>query len=127
AAENGKTCDTLTSEMLFEMYKDFDSLNILRPDFEPRVTCYIKEIIDLIKRLIKRGNAYIADNGDIMFAINSYRNYGSLSRQNFEQLEAGARVKVPDAKLNPLDFVLWKMSKQNEPSWSSPWGEGRPG
>ncbi|MGP1930310.1 MAG: cysteine--tRNA ligase [Arsenophonus sp. ET-YP4-MAG3] len=127
AAENGKTCDTLTSQMLLEMYKDFDSLNILRPDFEPRVTCYIKEIIDLIERLIERGHAYIANNGDIMFAINSYSNYGILSHQNFKQLKAGTRVKIINDKLNPLDFVLWKMSKPNEPSWSSPWGEGRPG
>lgn len=127
AAENNETCDALTSRMLAEMYKDFDALNILRPDFEPRATDHIKEIIDLTARLIERGHAYIADNGDVMFAINSDPNYGLLSRQDLEQLQAGARVEVTDAKRNPLDFVLWKMSKPNEPSWSSPWGDGRPG
>ncbi len=127
AAENNETCDALTSRMLAEMYKDFDALNILRPDFEPRATDHIKEIIDLTARLIERGHAYIADNGDVMFAINRDPDYGLLSRQDLEQLQAGARVEVTDAKRNPLDFVLWKMSKPNEPSWSSPWGDGRPG
>ncbi len=127
AAENNETCDALTSRMLAEMYKNFDALNILRPDFEPRATDHIKEIIDLTARLIGRGHAYIAENGDVMFAINSDPDYGLLSRQNLEQLQAGARVEVTDAKRNPLDFVLWKMSKPNEPSWSSPWGDGRPG
>ncbi|MFP3019532.1 MAG: cysteine--tRNA ligase, partial [Arsenophonus sp.] len=127
AAKNCETYDTLTSRMLIEMYKDFDALNILRPDFEPRATYHIKEIIDLIKRLIKRGHAYIADNGDVMFSINSDPHYGSLSRKNLEQLQSRILVKITDGKLNPLDFVLWKISKLNEPSWFSPWGEGRPG
>ncbi|MFP3014455.1 MAG: cysteine--tRNA ligase [Arsenophonus sp.] len=127
ASENNKTCDDLTSQMLFEMHKDFDALNILRPDFEPKATCYIKEIINLIKRLIDRGHAYIADNGDVMFAINSDPDYGLLSRQNLNQLKQGVRINIDNKKLNPLDFVLWKISKFKEPSWSSPWGEGRPG
>ncbi|MGP1924649.1 MAG: cysteine--tRNA ligase [Arsenophonus sp. NEOnobi-MAG3] len=127
AAKNNETCNTLTSRMLVEMYKDFDALNILRPDFEPRATQHIKEIIALTARLIEHGHAYIAENGDVIFAINSDPDYGVLSRQNLEQLQAGMRVEVADAKLNPLDFVLWKMSKPNEPSWSSPWGNGQPG
>ncbi|MFP3029163.1 MAG: cysteine--tRNA ligase [Arsenophonus sp.] len=127
AAENNETCNALTSRMLVEMYKDFDALNILRPDFEPRATQHIKEIIALTSRLIEHGHAYIAENGDVIFSINSDPDYGVLSRQNLEQLQAGARVEVEDAKLNPLDFVLWKISKPNEPSWPSPWGEGHPG
>ncbi|MFP3036689.1 MAG: cysteine--tRNA ligase [Arsenophonus sp. ER-LPS3-MAG3] len=127
ATENDKTCDTLTSQMLVEMYRDFDDLNILRPDFEPKVTNHIKEIINLIKRLIDRGHAYISDNGDVMFAINSYPNYGLLSHQNLEQLQVGARVKIINTKLNSFDFTIWKISQNNEPSWPSPWGNGRPG
>ncbi|MGP1955863.1 MAG: cysteine--tRNA ligase [Arsenophonus sp. NC-PY1-MAG3] len=127
AAENNETNDALTSRMLIEMYKDFDALNIFRPNLEPRATHHIKEIIDLTEKLIEHGHAYIADNGDVMFAINSDPDYGLLSRQDLKQLKAGARVEVTDAKLNPLDFVLWKISKPNEPSWSSPWGNGHPG
>ncbi|WP_121463462.1 cysteine--tRNA ligase [Arsenophonus endosymbiont of Aleurodicus dispersus] len=127
AAENNETCDALTSRMLVEMYKDFAALNILIPDFEPRATHHIKEIIALTELLIKRGHAYISDNGDVMFAINSNPHYGLLSRQDLDRLQTGSRVEVVDTKLNPLDFVLWKISKPNEPSWSSPWGRGRPG
>ncbi|OCA56310.1 cysteine--tRNA ligase [Photorhabdus namnaonensis] len=127
AAENRESCDDLTGRMLAEMYKDFDALNILRPDLEPRATRHIPEIIALTESLIKRGHAYVADNGDVMFSVESDQDYGSLSRQDLSQLQAGARVEVADAKRNPMDFVLWKMSKPGEPSWESPWGAGRPG
>ncbi|MDT9587386.1 MAG: cysteine--tRNA ligase [Candidatus Arsenophonus melophagi] len=127
AAENNESCDALTSRMLIEMYKDFDSLCILRPDVEPRATHYINEIIAFTERLLERNHAYIADNGDVMFAINSNLHYGLLSRQNLEQLQAGKRVEISDSKRNPLDFALWKLSKHNEPRWPSPWGDGRPG
>ncbi|WP_099074705.1 cysteine--tRNA ligase [Proteus alimentorum] len=127
AIENNETCEQLTTRMLAEMHKDFDALNIARPDSEPRATHHIAEIIELTEALIKRGHAYVADNGDVMFAIDTDPDYGVLSRQDLEQLQAGARVEVANVKRNPMDFVLWKMSKPGEPSWKSPWGEGRPG
>ncbi|EGT3588470.1 cysteine--tRNA ligase [Proteus mirabilis] len=127
AIENNETCEQLTTRMLAEMHKDFDALNILRPDSEPRATHHIAEIIALTETLIKRGHAYVAENGDVMFAIDTDPDYGLLSRQDLEQLQAGARVEVANVKRNPMDFVLWKMSKPGEPSWTSPWGEGRPG
>ncbi|MEZ2795134.1 MULTISPECIES: cysteine--tRNA ligase [Proteus] len=127
AIENNETCEQLTTRMLAEMHKDFDALNIARPDSEPRATHHIAEIIELTEALIKRGHAYVADNGDVMFAIDTDPDYGLLSRQDLEQLQAGARVEVANVKRNPMDFVLWKMSKPGEPSWESPWGEGRPG
>ncbi|WMY96551.1 MAG: cysteine--tRNA ligase [Arsenophonus sp.] len=127
AAINHETCNSLTSRMLLEMYKDFDVLNILRPDFEPKATEHIQEMIYLVKKLIKRGYAYIADNGDVMFSIKSKNDYGILSGQNYKQLEAGKRVAVGNHKHHPLDFVLWKKTKSDELSWGSPWGSGRPG
>ncbi|QIQ20225.1 cysteine--tRNA ligase [Zophobihabitans entericus] len=127
ALENGETGDQLVDRMAKEMYADFDALNILRPDSEPRATQHIKEIIELVETLLEKKHAYIADSGDVVFSVESDPNYGLLSRQNLEQLQAGARVEVADTKQNPMDFVLWKMSKPNEPSWPSPWGNGRPG
>lgn len=128
ANENGETVEELTNRMIAEMHKDFAALNILPPDEEPRATRYIAEIIELVSKLIARDHAYVASNGDVMFAVESDADYGLLSRQDLEQLQAGARVEVAaDVKRNPMDFVLWKMSKAGEPSWSSPWGEGRPG
>ncbi|UPS61914.1 cysteine--tRNA ligase [Providencia rettgeri] len=127
AAENNESVEELTTRMLAEMHKDFDALNILRPDSEPRATRHIDEIIELTQSLIARGHAYVATNGDVMFEVKTDPNYGQLSRQDLEQLQAGARVEVADVKRNPMDFVLWKMSKEGEPSWESPWGLGRPG
>ncbi|MGR2882694.1 cysteine--tRNA ligase [Vibrio vulnificus] len=127
AAENGETCDSLTERLIGEMHADFDALNMKRPDVEPRATQYIQEIIELVERLIERGFAYVADNGDVMFEVNKFDEYGKLSKQDLDQLQAGARVDVETAKRCPLDFVLWKMSKPGEPTWESPWGPGRPG
>lgn len=127
AAENNETVEALTTRMLAEMHKDFDALNILRPDSEPRATRHIEEIIELTQSLIQRGHAYVAENGDVMFEVKTDPDYGLLSRQDLDQLQAGARVEVADVKRNPMDFVLWKMSKEGEPSWESPWGLGRPG
>ena len=127
ALENKETCDQLVDRMVQEMYKDFDALNVLRPDFEPRATHHIPEIIEIVEKLIARGHAYVADNGDVMFDVESFKEYGKLSRQDLEQLQAGARIEINEIKKNPMDFVLWKMSKPNEPSWDSPWGKGRPG
>ncbi|ERK18193.1 MAG: cysteine--tRNA ligase [Pantoea sp.] len=127
ANENGESIETLTNRMIGEMHKDFAALGILPPDLEPRATRHIDEIIELVGRLIERGHAYVADNGDVMFDVLSDKDYGVLSRQDLEQLQAGARVEVAEVKRNPMDFVLWKMSKADEPAWNSPWGNGRPG
>ncbi|MFZ7129751.1 cysteine--tRNA ligase [Avibacterium avium] len=127
AIENKETCDQLVDRMVIEMYRDFDALNILRPNVEPRATHHIPEIIDIVEKLIQRGHAYVAENSDVMFDIESFPQYGKLSRQDLSQLQAGARIEISEIKKNPMDFVLWKMSKPNEPSWDSPWGKGRPG
>ncbi|WP_330959166.1 cysteine--tRNA ligase [Photobacterium sp. 53610] len=127
AAENGESCDSLTERLIGEMYTDFDALGMARPDVEPRATKFITEIIALCERLIERGFAYVADNGDVMFEVSKFDEYGKLSGQDLEQLQAGARVDIETAKRSPLDFVLWKMSKPGEPTWESPWGPGRPG
>ncbi len=129
ALENGESCEDLVNRMVKEMHKDFEALNILPPNSEPRATYHITEIINLVSRLIEKNHAYVAENGDVMFDVLSFKEYGKLSRQNLEQLQAGAseRVEISAIKKNPMDFVLWKMSKPNEPSWDSPWGKGRPG
>ncbi|MDH1450757.1 cysteine--tRNA ligase [Aeromonas caviae] len=127
AAETHVTCDDLTERLIGDMHQDFDALGMVRPDIEPRATQHIGEIIALVETLLEKGHAYVADNGDVMFIVESYADYGKLSGQDLEQLQAGARVDVVDAKRNPLDFVLWKMSKPGEPTWESPWGPGRPG
>lgn len=127
ANENNESCEALTERLIGEMHRDFDALNMLRPDFEPRATLHIEEIIDMVERLLERGHAYVAADGDVLFSVASYPDYGRLSGQNLDQLQAGARVEVDENKQNPMDFVLWKMSKPGEPTWESPWGPGRPG
>ncbi|WP_065188547.1 cysteine--tRNA ligase [Shewanella woodyi] len=127
AAENNESCDSLTERLIGEMHKDFDSLNMKRPDFEPRATLHMAEIIEMVEKLIEKEHAYVSSNGDVLFSVSSFPEYGRLSGQNLEQLQAGARVEVEDSKRDPMDFVLWKMSKPGEPTWESPWGPGRPG
>lgn len=127
ANENGESVEQLTNRMIAEMHRDFSALNILPPDLEPRATRHIAEIIEMTEKLIARDHAYVAKNGDVLFAVDSDADYGQLSRQDLEQLQAGARVEVAEVKRNPMDFVLWKMAKEGEPSWPSPWGAGRPG
>ncbi|MEN4768455.1 cysteine--tRNA ligase [Duffyella gerundensis] len=127
ANENGESIYDLTDRMIAEMHADFAALNILPPDVEPRATQHISEIVELVEKLIAREHAYVASNGDVMFWVASDADYGVLSRQDLEQLQAGARVEVADVKRNAMDFVLWKMSKADEPGWPSPWGKGRPG
>ncbi|MGI2056064.1 cysteine--tRNA ligase [Shewanella baltica] len=127
ANENNESCEVLTERLIGEMHQDFDALNMLRPDFEPRATLHIAEIIDMVELLLARGHAYVASDGDVLFSVASYPDYGRLSGQNLDQLQAGARVEVDETKQNPMDFVLWKMSKLGEPTWESPWGPGRPG
>jgi cysteinyl-tRNA synthetase len=127
AFDNGETCDALVQRFTASMHADFDALNMLRPDIEPTVTTHIPEIVEIIKSLVDQEYAYVASSGDVLFDVRKYDDYGKLSLQNLEMLQAGARVDVDDTKGNPMDFVLWKMAKPDEPKWDSPWGEGRPG
>jgi cysteinyl-tRNA synthetase len=129
AAENNESCEALTERLIAEMHADFDALKMKRPDVEPRATEYITEIVELVERLIERGFAYVASNGDVMFEVKKFDEYGRLSRQDLEQLQAGSRVTLEETsvKRSGMDFVLWKMSKPGEPTWESPWGPGRPG
>lgn len=109
-----------------EYFKDADGLNIRRADVYPRATENISGMIELIQKLLSKGHAYVAD-GDVFFRTRSFSGYGKLSRQSIDDLESGARIVVDDRKEDPFDFVLWKAAKPGEPSWPSPWGEGRPG
>ena len=127
ANETGESCEALTLRMTEQMYQDFDDLNIMRPDIAPTVTGHMDEIIALVARLVEKEHAYVASNGDVMFDVSSFKDYGKLSLQNLDMLQSGARVDIDEAKRSPLDFVLWKMAKPDEPSWDSPWGKGRPG
>ena len=127
ANANNESAEALTERTIGMMHEDFAALNLLEPDVEPRVTGHMSEIIDVIQRLIDKEFAYQAESGDVLFDVSKYNDYGKLSRQNLEQLQAGARVEVAQGKDDPLDFVLWKTAKPGEPSWTSPWGEGRPG
>jgi len=127
AAERGESIGTLTARFIDAMHEDEARLGVARPDHEPRATQYLPQIVALIGRLIERGHAYVAGNGDVMYSVTSFEGYGKLSGKKLEDLRAGARVDVDEAKRDPLDFVLWKQSKPGEPNWPSPWGEGRPG
>ncbi len=127
ANENGEPFTELTQRFINAMHEDFEALGILPPDHEPRATGSIDGIIELIGTLIEKGHAYAVENGDVYYAVASFPNYGQLSGKRLEDLRAGARVEVDSAKRDPLDFVLWKAAKPGEPSWESPWGQGRPG
>ena len=127
AIENQETIQSLTGRFIEAMHADETALNVLRPDEEPKATEYIGEISSMIQALVDKGHAYAADNGDVYFKVDSFASYGRLSGKQQEDLTAGARVEVNAAKQNANDFVLWKASKENEPAWASPWGQGRPG
>lgn len=127
AAENGESCEALVARFTEAMYQDFDALGLLRPDITPTVTGHMGEIIAMIETLVSKGHAYVSDAGDVWFEVKTFDDYGKLSKQDLEQLQAGARVDVEEAKRNPMDFALWKSAKPGEPSWDSPWGKGRPG
>jgi len=127
AAENGEPIGALTERVIADMHADCAALGILRPDHEPRATRYLPAIIGMIGTLIERGFAYVAANGDVMYAVAKFDGYGRLSGKRLADLRAGARVEVDEAKRDPLDFVLWKHAKPGEPEWDSPWGKGRPG
>jgi cysteinyl-tRNA synthetase len=130
ALERGISIRALTDEMIDAMRRDIGSLGILPPTHEPRATDYVPQMLDLIGTLERRGLAYRADNGDVNFAVRKFSGYGKLSGKSLDELRAGERVAVLDGKLDPLDFVLWKAAKPDEPDdaqWSSPFGAGRPG
>mgnify|MGYP000296491088 FL=1 len=130
ATENGESLQALTQRFIEAMNQDADALGIVRPDIEPRATDYVTEMHHLIAQLIANGKAYPAPNGDVYFAVRSFEGYGKLSGKSLEDLRAGERVEVDANKRDPLDFVLWKAAKSDEPAeakWASPWGEGRPG
>ncbi|WP_455202355.1 cysteine--tRNA ligase [Kaarinaea lacus] len=127
AMENNEESSALTARFIEEMYRDADSLGILRPDHEPRATQHIDEIIDMVKVLIKKGLAYAKEGSDVFYDVSKFENYGALSGKKPDELRAGARVEVDENKDDPLDRVLWKLAKPGEPAWDSPWGPGRPG
>jgi cysteinyl-tRNA synthetase len=127
AAENGEPIQALTARFIDAMNEDFGALGIIRPDHEPRATEHVPGMIALIETLIANGRAYAAPNGDVYYAVREFPGYGKLSGKSLEDLRAGERVEVDANKRDPFDFVLWKAAKPGEPSWPSPWGEGRPG
>ncbi len=127
ATENNESIDQLTNRFIAFMHEDLEYLCVEKPNQEPRATEYIEQIIEMITTLIQRGFAYPASNGDVYYRTRAFADYGKLSGQNNDELQVGARIEVGEVKDDPLDFVLWKNSKENEPWWDSPWGRGRPG
>ncbi|WP_347316599.1 cysteine--tRNA ligase, partial [Ralstonia pseudosolanacearum] len=130
AVENGETIGALTNRFIAAMHEDADALGVQRPDREPRATEYVPQMLSMIGRLQDNGLAYQAADGDVNYAVRKFPGYGKLSGKSLEDLRAGERVAANDAKQDPLDFVLWKSAKADEPAesrWASPWGEGRPG
>ena len=127
ANENKEGFNSVTERFTKAMHEDFDALGLLSPHHEPKATDYVPQMITLIEQMIANDHAYVADNGDVYFDVRRINDYGCLSHHDIDQLESGARVDVIEAKRDPLDFVLWKLAKPNEPFWDSPWGAGRPG
>ncbi|MGO2341014.1 MAG: cysteine--tRNA ligase [Psychrobacter sp.] len=127
AAENGEEIGALTQRFIRAMHEDFSALGCLSPNAEPRATDYIDEMQQMIETLVEGDYAYAGDNGDVYYAVDSFADYGKLSKRNLDDMQAGSRVDVENDKRNPFDFVLWKAAKPEEPQWASPWGQGRPG
>ena len=130
ALENGEPIAALTNRFIDAMHADSDELGLMHPDQEPRATDYIKQMQGMIGRLIENELAYQAEDGDVNYAVRNFKNYGRLSGKSLDDLRAGERVAVANSKQDPLDFVLWKSAKAEEPAdtkWESPWGVGRPG
>lgn len=127
ANENGEDFNALTERFIHAMNEDAAALSVIRPDKEPKATEFVPEIIQMVDTLVQKGHAYPAANGDVYYDVSSFQPYGRLSKRQLEDLQAGARVDVDEMKSDPLDFVLWKSAKPNEPFWQSPWGKGRPG
>jgi len=127
AAANGENWADLARRFTTAMHEDCAALGLQVPDLEPRASEFIAPIIAMTQTLIDKGYAYLAANGDVMYSVRKFPKYGQLSGKKIDDLRAGSRVQVDDSKLDPLDFVLWKHAKPGEPSWASPWGDGRPG
>jgi cysteinyl-tRNA synthetase len=127
AQENNEPISSLTARQIAALHEDLAALGVERPDREPRATEYIPQMIRMIAKLLERGYAYVATDGDVMYAVRKFAPYGQLSGKKLDDLRAGARIELDAAKRDPLDFVLWKLSKPGEPAWDSPWGKGRPG
>jgi cysteinyl-tRNA synthetase len=127
AAEKGEPIEAFTARVIAAMHEDCARLGLLPPDAEPRATQYVPQIIAMVQQLIARDYAYVASNGDVMYAVARFPGYGRLSGRRLADLRAGARIEIDEAKRDPLDFVLWKRAKPGEPAWESPWGAGRPG
>ncbi|MFN3984386.1 MAG: cysteine--tRNA ligase [Rhodocyclaceae bacterium] len=130
AGENGESIRALTDRFIAAMHEDADALGVLRPDHEPRATEYVASMQSIITRLTEKGLAYVADNRDVCYAVRKFEGYGKLSGKSLDELRAGERVEVAGDKRDPLDFVLWKHARTDEPDevkWQSPWGAGRPG
>ena len=127
AYENKEKIENLTARTITSMQEDFLKLGLERPNKEPRATDHIEGMIKMITDLIDKGNAYHSKSGDVFFSVRTFPEYGKLSNKNIDELNPGSRIKEDESKEDPLDFVLWKSAKPNEPSWESPWGPGRPG
>lgn len=127
AAQNNEPIDALTARMIAAMHADLALLGVRSPNHEPRATQYVPGMVKMIETLIDKGFAYPGANGDVFYAVRQFEGYGKLSGKSLDDLRAGERVDVDQFKRDPLDFVLWKAAKPGEPSWPSPWGEGRPG
>ena len=127
AFENNETITQLTERVTQYMHEDFDKLGIMRPDLQPKATEYIPQMLNIIESLIQKGYAYQAKNGDVYYRVRKFTNYGKLSGKTLDDLNAGERVDIDPYKEDPLDFVLWKSIKVNEPAWDSKYGKGRPG
>ncbi|MDQ9171130.1 cysteine--tRNA ligase [Oxalobacteraceae bacterium R-40] len=130
AVENGESISSLTSRFIAAMDEDAAALGVQKPDHEPRATAYVPEMLGLIKKLETNGLAYTGADGDVNYSVRDFHGYGKLSGKSLDDLRAGERVDIGSGKKDPLDFVLWKSSKQDEPEevkWDSPWGKGRPG
>ena len=127
AAENGEPINVLTQRFIDAMDEDAAALGVQKPNFEPRATQFVPDMISMIEELIGKGRAYAAPNGDVYYAVREFAGYGQLSGKSLDDLRAGERVDVDPNKRDPMDFVLWLAAKPGEPAWPSPWGQGRPG
>ncbi len=127
ANEIGMECRELTEKYIKEFHDEMDTLNVLRPTIEPKATEHIQDIIDFIQSLIDKDKAYYVEGSDVFFSLDSFKEYGKMSRRNPDDMKAGSRIAVDENKRHPGDFTLWKPAKPGEPYWESPWGKGRPG
>ncbi len=127
AQENNESIGALTHRFIQAMNEDSSALGVAQPTYEPRATCYVENMISMIRTLIEKDLAYPASNGDVYYSVHNFPGYGKLSGKSLDDLRAGERVEIDFNKKDPLDFVLWKSAKPGEPFWESPWGNGRPG